>query len=62
MANIDNSFEEFCCRRKQENGVVDKGGDGVEDGVITVHNKYIYTWKPCILYIEFEFILIDNEI
>ena len=51
MANIDNSFEEFCCRRKQENGVVDKGGDGVEDGVITVHNKYIYTWKPCILYI-----------
>lgn len=43
MASIDNSFEDFCCKRKQENGVVDKGGDGVEDGVIAVHNStYIH--------------------
>lgn len=39
MASIDNSFEEFSYKRKQENGVVEKGGDGGEDGVITIHNK-----------------------
>lgn len=39
MESIDNSLEEFCCKGKQKNEVVDEGGDGVEEGVITIHNK-----------------------
>ena len=38
MASIDNSLEEFFCKRKQEYGVVDKGGEGVVDRVFSIHN------------------------
>lgn len=43
MASIDNSLEEFCCKRKQENGVVDKGEMELRTELLLyVTSKYIH--------------------